>query len=101
MNKTTMKLFACRVCGLIQDEYPWGEDGKTSSFNICSCCAVTFGYEDNNTLSTIKYREKWVADGKVWFSPEEKPNDWDFEEQFKSVQERLQDEGNDVSDSQI
>jgi len=35
------ELFLCRVCGLEQDDTPWGEDGKTASFNICDCCAVS------------------------------------------------------------
>jgi hypothetical protein len=26
----------CQVCGLVQDEPPWGEFGDTATFNICA-----------------------------------------------------------------
>ncbi len=29
--------YHCRVCGLKQDFKPWGEDGKTPTFEICGC----------------------------------------------------------------
>ena len=35
---------ACRVCGKVQDDPTWGEDGKTPTFDICDCCGVQFGY---------------------------------------------------------
>jgi hypothetical protein len=35
--------YCCRICGLKQDFKPWGEDGKTPAFEICSCCGVEFG----------------------------------------------------------
>jgi hypothetical protein len=55
--------YYCRVCGLIQDDPPWGNDNNTPSFNICSCCGVEFGYEDA-TLNAIKnYRTTWLANG--------------------------------------
>lgn len=37
--------FYCRVCGLYLGYQPWGEDGKTPSYEICPCCGVEFGYE--------------------------------------------------------
>lgn len=36
----------CRVCGLDQDENPWGEDNASPTFDICACCGTEFGYHD-------------------------------------------------------
>lgn len=57
------ELFLCRVCGLEQDDTPWGEDGKTASFNICDCCGVDFGYQDAKLTGIKKYRERWLSQG--------------------------------------
>lgn len=81
--------YNCRVCGLKQLEPPWGEDGLTPTFEICPCCGVEFGYEDNNVLSTRKFRKEWVANGKKWFSLNEKPPDWQFKEQIEQIPEEF------------
>lgn len=53
----------CKVCGFnYEDFYPWGEDGKSASFEICDCCGVTFGYEDATEESILKYRKTWLND---------------------------------------
>ena len=46
----------CRVCGLDQGEPIWGEDGRTPTYGICSCCGVEFGYgdEDRENCRTIR-----------------------------------------------
>jgi len=79
--------YYCRVCGLKQQTKPWGEDGKTPTFDICSCCGVEFGYEDAKPLSVKKYREKWLQASADWFSKKEKPKNWSLEEQLKNVPE--------------
>lgn len=53
----------CRVCGLRQGSPPWGEDGKTPSFEICDCCGVEFGYEDASPKAAEAYRQAWLARG--------------------------------------
>ena len=65
--------FQCRICGLIQSDLPWGEDGKTPSFDICSCCGVEFGYQDATIYAIKRYRQKWISEGAKWFQPESKP----------------------------
>jgi len=39
--------FYCRVCSLYLGYQPWGEDGRTPSYNSL-CCGVEFGYEDDS-----------------------------------------------------
>lgn len=56
----------CRVCGYDSDILPWGEDGRTSSFEICRCCGVEWGYEDSLPTGVVKYREQWLAKGAKW-----------------------------------
>jgi len=76
---------ACRVCGKIQPEPPWGEDGASPTYSICDCCGVEFGYEDANLESLRRYRNNWLATGMPWFRPKEKPNGWSYELQFMNV----------------
>ncbi len=52
----------CHVCGLVQDEPPWGGDGRTPTFDICDCCGVEFGYEDSTLESVRRYRKAWLED---------------------------------------
>jgi hypothetical protein len=57
---------SCRVCGLAQDESPWGVDGRSPNYVICDCCGVEFGYGDCTKESTRAYRTKWLASGAEW-----------------------------------
>jgi hypothetical protein len=74
--------YYCRVCGLKESEPPWGEDGKTPSFNICSCCGTEFGYQDCQPSAILKQRQKWLDAGAKWFRPDKKPEHWNLEEQL-------------------
>lgn len=53
----------CRVCGLVQEQPPWSEDGEVASFEICSCCGVQFGYEDATLQGVFRYRQEWLDFG--------------------------------------
>ncbi|WP_449387855.1 hypothetical protein [Chryseobacterium lineare] len=75
----------CRVCGLFIDDLPWGEDGKSPTYEICPCCGVEFGYEDYTVESTKKYRKEWLIKGAKWFDKSEQPEKWDKEQQFKNI----------------
>ena len=70
--------YECPVCGYPDMKLPV-EEG-----NLCPCCGTEFGYEDSVLgLSYQEIRDRWVADGPVWFSqvtPE--PHDWDGIEQL-------------------
>lgn len=75
----------CRVCGLSATDLPWGEDEKTPTYEICSCCGVEFGNEDYTVESTICYRNKWIEEGMAWFWPKDKPVKWNKGKQFKNI----------------
>lgn len=81
----------CRVCGLKQSEPPWGEDGESPTFEICDCCGVEFGYEDNTYASTLKFRKKWLKEGAHWFHSENKPKKWTLEKQLTHIPKPFQD----------
>ncbi len=75
----------CRVCGLYTEDLPWGYDGNSPSYEICLCCGVEFGNEDYTIESIKKYRQRWISDGVNWFDPNEKPINWNVEEQLKNI----------------
>ena len=75
----------CKVCGCQLDYLPWGEDGKTPSFDICPCCGVEFGNEDYTEESIKKYREKWINGGAHWFDTKLRPSNWSLQEQLSNA----------------
>ncbi|MEQ1064565.1 hypothetical protein ABLB96_04425 [Acinetobacter sp. XH1741] len=77
--------FVCRVCGLIQDEEPWGENGDTPNFAICACCGAEFGYQDCTKESVKAHRKRWLEAGANWWALKEKPKDWDIEKQLQNI----------------
>ena len=76
---------ACRVCGNIQSDPPWGEDGQCPTYDICDCCGVEFGYGDCTLKATKTFRGKWLENGANWKYPKEKPPNWSLEEQLKQI----------------
>lgn len=81
-----MGRYTCHVCGYPElSEPPWGEDGQSSSFNICPCCGVEFGYEDATEIALLKYRQQWISSGGKWFDTQLKPNDWDMKKQLRNI----------------
>lgn len=78
----------CRVCGFRYDNYyPWGEDGKSPSFDICDCCGTEFGYQDCNIDAIRAKREKWIEEGAKWDSLEIQPINWSLEESLMRIPE--------------
>jgi len=75
----------CRVCGLPQDQPPWGEDGKTPSFAICPCCGTEFGYHDATAKAIKAQRDRCLSSGAKWFEPRKKPQQWSLEEQLEHL----------------
>lgn len=87
-NNQQPSLF-CRICGLQQDDPPWGEDGNSPSFDICPCCGVEFGYEDCNLNAVKAYRNEWLKNNATWFQPKKKPENWSLENQLKNITEEF------------
>lgn len=75
----------CRVCGLLQDTPPWGEDGITPSFEICVCCGVEFGNDDATIAAIHKKREEWLGKGANWFMSRFKPTKWNVTQQLAQI----------------
>ena len=76
----------CRVCGLYFPSFhPWGENGLIPSRDICDCCGIEFGYEDNNLKSIEKARHKWLDSGMIWFDPKKQPSSWNPLSQLKNI----------------
>ena len=76
---------ACRVCGKLQYDPPWGEDGQCPTYDICDCCGVEFGYGDCTLKAVRAFRERWLANGANWKYLKEKPTNWSLEEQLKQI----------------
>lgn len=76
---------ACRVCGLVQEDPPWGESGTDPSHDICACCGIEFGYEDATPVGAHRARARWRSAGYRWWSPEQRPQGWGPEEQLRRV----------------
>ncbi len=77
--------YHCRVCGLLQDEPPWGDDGKSPNFVICPCCGTEFGYEDCSPDAARRARAEWISRGGDWFSPAARPDNWSRAAELKMV----------------
>ena len=77
--------FVCRICGKTQPEPPWGEDGNSPTYCICSCCGVEFGYEDYSLISIHAFRKRWIDQGAKWFRLKDRPENWSLEEQLKQI----------------
>jgi hypothetical protein len=86
MRKDDIRQF-CRVCGIKydHDHWPWGDDNKTGSFEICICCGVTFGYQDTLPSSARKFRENWISGGMIWRRIELRPANWGWQSQFDNI----------------
>lgn len=80
-----IKKLACRVCGNIQVDPPWGEDAQSPTYDICDCCGVEFGYGDCTLVAIKAFRHKWLSKGANWKYPEAKPENWTLEEQMKNI----------------
>ncbi|REK84672.1 hypothetical protein DY245_42135 [Streptomyces inhibens] len=76
---------ACFVCGLAQGVPPWGDDGKTPTFDICPCCGSEFGYEDATDAGVFRARRRWSERGYAWEDPKARPEGWDFGVQLQNA----------------
>lgn len=77
--------FNCRVCGLYLGYQPWGEDGKTPSYDICPCCGVVSGYEDDSKSSIQAYRKQWINNSCQWCIPSKRPSNWSSQTQLNQI----------------
>jgi hypothetical protein len=74
----------CPVCGLEQNNYPWGIRGDCASYNICDCCGTEYGVYDQCPNYAIEFRDQWIADGYPWWRGTPPPN-WNPQTQLRFV----------------
>jgi hypothetical protein len=89
MNNKISQL-ACRVCGKIQSDPPWGLDGQCPTYEICDCCGLEFGYGDCTPEAARAWRKHWIETGTQWKCPEERPVNWSADEQMRNIPELYQ-----------
>lgn len=77
--------FFCRICGLDQEEYPWGEDNNSPTFGICACCGSEFGYHDFTLEGIRKHRKSWISSGAKWAEIKAMPSNWSLEKQLQNI----------------
>ena len=76
----------CPVCGYPLGDYnPWGDDGKTPTYDICPCCGVEWGNEDYTSESRKEYCSKWIAAGTQGCDTQKQPANWNLGEQLKNI----------------
>lgn len=75
----------CSSCGYYLGFSPWGEDGNTPDYSICSCCGIEFGNEDYTLESLKEYRAHWLINGSKWFDEKMKPVNWDIHKQMANI----------------
>ena len=74
----TAERYRCRVCGYdCYPHLPWGANGAVPSYEICPCCGVEFGYDDDGYDVCVRRRRHWVqVEACKWFMPKMLPDDW-------------------------
>lgn len=82
-----MKEYICRTCGLEYQTPTWEDEGS-ASYDICNCCEVEFGIQDNTYKGVLEYRKKWLDSGALWADSKMKPKEWDLEKQLKNIPEK-------------
>ena len=75
----------CRVCGHYNEDFSWGREEATPSFNICDCCGTEFGYHDFTIKGIRRRREIWLKQASEWNNVSAKPKVWDLERQIKNI----------------
>ncbi|WP_235592116.1 hypothetical protein [Leptospira noguchii] len=84
--KNKMKTYSrCRICGFNAGYFPWGADGKSPDFTYCSCCGCEFGYQDSSLAGIRNWRKEWERSGYAWKEPDQRPENWDLEQQLASI----------------
>ena len=76
--------YICPVCGYDGLEEPAYDVHGYSSFEICPCCGVEFGYDDA-TRSHEDLRAEWLANGARWWSKRDKPIGWSPQKQLRDA----------------
>ena len=81
-----MTMSICKICGWPPPKYE--EDATIySAGEYCDCCGFMYGLDDRNPKYVRLSRQEWLKTGAKWFRLEERPDDWDLEEQLANIPE--------------
>lgn len=79
----------CRICGYKYSiDSPTWYDDETPSHDICICCGVQFGYEDDTYQGVVEYRNYWIKNGSKWFIKKYMPENWDLQTQLNNIPDK-------------
>jgi hypothetical protein len=80
----------CPACGFKLAFKPWN-DGKAQD-KPCPCCGIHFGHDDQNEAKRVAtyldWRERWIDEGRRWWSAGEPPIDFNPPWQLARVESR-------------
>jgi hypothetical protein len=75
----------CLVCGFPALDFEPADD----AFEICPCCSAQYGYtvrigsgDPASEPGVLAWRRRWIEDGMVFWSDEDRPDGWDAERQL-------------------
>lgn len=59
------------------------------SYEVCTCCGFEFGNDDEPgtgaAMSFKEYRIDWIKRGCPWFTPSQRPKDWNLSKQLRAA----------------
>ncbi|MEK7510080.1 MAG: hypothetical protein AAB567_00780 [Patescibacteria group bacterium] len=96
------KKYICRVCGYRNSDAFYDESGYPE-YEICPCCGAESGYQDCTPESAEINRRRWLQEGTPWHADEWvqkgikldkfdlKPENWNLEEQLRTIGVQLKD----------
>lgn len=79
--------FICPVCGFdgLEEKALDNETWKDYyTYEVCPCCDTEFGF-DNYKFSYSTLRTNWFKNGASFKYLEDKPEDWNLENQLKNL----------------
>lgn len=75
----------CRLCGLYQEDPPWGNDGLSPTFKTCPCCGIQFGTRDKFFSQVKELRNEWIEAGYGWIDNRKMPINWSPASQMANI----------------
>lgn len=80
----------CATCGYRHLKLPQRTSSGGASHEICPACGFEPGYtDDDQNITAVQWREKWVTEGCRWFSKSKaRPKDWNPVKELHSLLKR-------------
>ena len=55
------------------------------SKNVCDCCGLSLGQNENSLEKIRKYRNEWLQHPMLWHNPQAMPENWKLEDQMEHI----------------